>query len=108
MNALPCDNEAWREAVWPPFRLLQKLPAEVRHSIVKTLIGLGRIDRRFTGGRDVFRAGVLQGVFRSLDFIRRVAVNRKQDRAFLKVTFVALGLIFRNAQADERSGESAD
>src|SRR5580704_14812154 len=81
--------------------LRQKSPPEVRHGIVKTLIGLCGIDRRFTGRGNVFRTGLLQCVFRSLDFIGSVAMNRKQDRAFLKMTFVALGFIFRNAQADQ-------
>ena len=47
-------------------------------------------------------------IFGSFDFVGRVAVNGEQHAALAQTAFITLGFIFGNAQADQRSGNSAD
>src|SRR5271154_753265 len=90
----------------PP--LPSKLRPAARSCVARALILCLDVSGRFTCGGNILGVGNLHDFFGAFDRFRAVAVHGQQDAALLYASFIALGLIFRDAEADQRAGESAN
>src|SRR5687768_8840092 len=64
------------------------------------------VARRFGARGDVVGAGLLQDRLGALGPLRIVGVHRKKDVALLDEAFIPLGFVLRNAEPDERAGDT--
>src|ERR1700684_926945 len=92
------------EASFLPLKLNPAAGTRMANLRIICLNVRGRLTRR----GNILRIRVFQNFLRSLDLVRGVTVDGKQNAALLQASFVTLRFILRDSQADQRTGDSAN
>ena len=77
-----------------------------RRRITRLFFGLAHAG--LAGGGDVLGVGFLEDFLGGFHFVGIVRMDGDQDVAFPYLPFIAFGLVFGNAQADESAGHTAN
>src|SRR5580693_565624 len=72
------------------------------------LIRLGGSGRGFSRGGNILAARAFQDFFCSIDFIRGIAMDGKENATFLQAAFIPLRLIFWYPHPDQCTRETTD